>query len=511
MHRVIASITAPTAAAAAAAVRALPPEATTAEIRLDALWPTAPDPQAAAADLALLADAADATHGPDGPVELLFTLRPVGEGGKHTGDEALRLNLLAGAGRAASQFIDLELGSAVAPVTTTLQADGTKYFVSRHWEGPVPSREAGLRALLAMQDHRAEGEKLALRIGSFADELRALELCRLHAQRHGNPLVTPMGGGPHLRALLAVVGNTGTYGHPPGLPPAADGQPGLDAIVSTWRHWGLARTDLQARDQPPRPWLAVLGHPVAHSLSPRLHNTHLRELGRPERFVALDVPASAAALRLALMVAGRTGMVGASVTAPHKEDAARIAQPDAVAKAVGAANCLRAEGETYVATNTDATAIRRVLAEHIDANAPCVVIGSGGAARAALWAARELGAVVHFTSRDPTRAERLAKELGATWTPWERRSRLSGQAWIQATPVGATPGDPAPVAAAQLKGRPVCIELAYAAGPTAFEREARQAGCPVVDGRRMLLEQALDSHRHWFGQEPRREVMEAAA
>lgn len=526
MHRVIASIFTADVDRAVHAIRTLPAEATTAEVRLDALWPETPQAQAATDDLVALLDAADAAG-----KELLVTLRPTREGGRHAGDEAVRLNLLAAAARAGAT-IDLELDAAIPAVTQALRADGARYLLSRHHPGPPPCKEDGMRALLAMQDEHGSAEKLALQNGSFPDFLRSLELSRAHAKRHGHPILMPLGGGALPRAALGVIANEATYGYADGLAPAAAGQPALADILAAWRHWGITADDLAGSSPddragaaadgltggpmvnagapstlttPERPWLAVVGHPVEHSLSPRLHNANLRALGRSERFIALDVPASASALRLGLMVFARNGMVGASVTAPHKQDAARIGQGDAIVLATGAANCIRVEGETLRTTNTDATALKRLLDQHLDANAPCVVLGSGGAARAAIWAAKALGAVVHFTSRDPERAKALSAATGATWTPWERRDRLNGQAWIQTTP------SPEPlVTAGQLRGRPLCIELSYANGPTHFQQTAAAAGCAVVDGKTFLVEQAVDAHRFWFGQAADQAVMARA-
>ncbi|MHB8632983.1 MAG: type I 3-dehydroquinate dehydratase [Thermoplasmatota archaeon] len=458
------------------------PDADLLEVRLDGLWPTVPTPERAARDVEGFAAA---------PLPLVATLRPTRQGGSFSGDEAIRLNLLAGAAACGFAYADVELDSLLPAVMAHLRNGGTKILLSEHLES-TPTREQALQSLQAMQDQQETVEKLAFPVASFADACRAIDICRAHAERHGRPAVTPLGGGASLRALLAVVGNHATYGH--AGTPAAPGQPALADVAATWRHWGLDANDL-AGPEGPRPWLAVVGSDVSKSQSPRLQNAALRADGRRERMVAWDVPASAAALRIALMVAVRSGLVGASVTMPHKVDLIRIAEPDALARAVGAGNCLRARGGRLEATNTDASALRRILAGHLDKGAPCVVIGAGGAARAALWAARDLGASLHFTSRDPERAREVAAATGATWTPWDKRSRLSGQAWVQATPI-----DPA-LEARQWRGRPVVVELCYP-GPTALERDAAAAGATVVGGLAVLAEQAADSYEYWFGARP---------
>jgi shikimate dehydrogenase len=353
-----------------------------------------------------------------------------------------------------------------------------------------------------MQDADARLDKLAFEAGAFPDALRALELAREHALRGGHPSVSTMGyGGGPLRALLALAGNQATYGHSPGLEPAVPGQPDILEVVRVWRHWGVRPADLDGPAA--RPWLAVLGEPALHSLSPRLHNAALRAAGRPERFGSLDVPASPGALRLLFHAATRIGLVGASITHPHKADAARIATCDPIAKAVGAANCVRFGPDGATATNTDATALRRLLQGTVRPGTKVAVLGAGGAARAAVWALAGLGAKVTVVARDAAQAK-AAGGAHAT-VPWESRESQRPEVWVQATTIGLQ-GQPSPLAGADLAGSTL-VELNYAAGPTALQRQAQAAGCRVIDGRTVLLEQAVDAYRFWFGAEPDRAAM----
>jgi shikimate dehydrogenase/3-dehydroquinate dehydratase type I len=496
-HLVVASLLAPTASQVAAELRALPKEVDVAEVRLDGFWPTVPGEEAATDDLLAVLDAA--------PVPLLATLRPRRQGGRFEGPEAVRLGLLSAAAQAGFRLLDVELDTLVPGLATELRRSGAGLVVSQHL-GESPCRTDGLQPLQAMQDADARLDKLAFEAGAFPDALRALELAREHALRGGHPTVSTMGyGGAPLRALLALAGNQATYGHSPGLEPAVPGQPDILEVVRVWRHWGLSPKELGGTA---RPWLAVLGNPALHSLSPRLHNAALRAAGRPERFGALDVPGSAGALRLTFHAAQRIGLAGASVTHPHKADAARIAACDEVARAVGAANCVRFTPEGAAATNTDASALRRLLAPHAKEGAKAAVLGAGGAARAAVWALRELGASVQVVARDAGQGK-AAAALGATWVPWEERRSLRPAVWVQATTLGLQ-GHPSPLEGQDLAGAAV-VELNYAAGPTALQRQAGAAGCAVVDGRAVLLEQAVDAYRFWFGKEPDRAAMERAA
>ena len=492
-HTLVASILTSTAADAVAALGRLPPEVGLAEVRLDGLWPEVPETDRATDDLLALADAAR--------IPLLATLRPKRQGGRFNGPEQVRLGLLQTALRAGFAFADLEMDGLDASGRVALLRQDGGVVASAHL-AETPCRSDGLNALLQMHDLGAAYDKLAFSAGAFPDLLRALELTRTHAERGGRPSVaTLVHGGAATRALLPLLGNRATYGAAPGLPPAAPGQPTVADLVATWRRWGLGGDDLDLCAAKPGPWLAVLGIPVEHSLSPRLHNAALRAAGRRERYGALEVPASASALRLILHVAPRLGMVGASVTAPHKVDAARASQGDASVQRTGSANTLRWRGETAESTNTDLSALQRLLAPHVRPDDAALVLGAGGAARAAIAALQDLGARVTFASRDATRADAVAKATGAAWTPWDRRAAAKPRIVVQATPIGSQPGDASPftVAGGQVA---VAVELVYASGPTAFQREAAGAGAKVVDGRQVLVAQAEDAYRFWFGTAP---------
>ncbi|MHB1261647.1 MAG: type I 3-dehydroquinate dehydratase [Thermoplasmatota archaeon] len=493
-HTLVASILAKTTAEALAALGRLPPEVGLAEIRLDGLWPTVPQEDQATDDLLALGDAAR--------IPLLATLRPKRQGGKFDGPEQVRLGLLQTALRAGFAAADLEMDGIDASGRVALLRQDGAVVASSHWPD-TPCRSDGLNALLQMHDLGAAYDKLAFTAGAFPDLLRALELTRTHAERGGRPSVsTLVHGGAATRALLPLVGNRATYGAAPGLPPAAPGQPTIADLVATWNHWGLTPADLDGVAAKPGAWLAVLGVPVDHSLSPRIHNAALRAAGRQERFGALEVPASASALRLLLHVAPRLGMVGASVTAPHKADAARASKGDASVERTGAANCLRWDGEAVKSTNTDFSALKRLLAT-VGKGESALVLGAGGAARAAIAALQDFGATVTFTSRDAARADAVAKATGAKWVPWAERHDVTPRprVVVQATPLGREPSDERVLDPAGVR---LAVELVYgAASPiTRFEREAAAAGATVVSGRQMLLEQAKDAYRFWFGSEP---------
>lgn len=471
----------------------------TLEVRLDALWPTVPDEATATDDLATCLDVAQASGS-----RLLATLRPVRQGGAFDGPEEVRINLLLAAVQSGFHAVDLENDHPeVGRIATLFHDAGAQVILSDHRLPEAPSREEGLRRLTSMQDMRGDLQKLAVPCGSFMDALRCLELAHGHAHKHGAPVITPIGGGAPIRALLGAAGNHAHYGHARGNMPAVPGQPSLDDVETTRRHWGLPDTP----GDPESGWLAVVGDPIDHSLSPRIHNAALAAAGRREQYGALQVPDSAGAMRLLCTVAPRIGLRGLSITAPLKHHAAGIAG-DASVRAIGAANCMRFTATGSQATNTDATAITGLLSPHGPGHV--AVLGAGGAARAAIHAARTLGCEVTFTSRDEARAKRVHDDLGGVWVPWDERHSIRADAWIQATPIGSRSDGPTPIEAATMEGATVALEMVYGDGPTRFEAAARQAGATIHDGRTMLMAQATHAYRYWFDEDPDTDAMQAA-
>src|SRR5262249_7780555 len=146
-------------------------------------------------------------------------------------------------------------------------------------------------------------------------------------------------------------------------------------------------------------------------------------------------------------------------------------------------------------------------------NARCAVIGSGGAARAVLWALRKAGAEATLVARNRERASDLAQRFKAACPP-QRPQNLAGfDVVINATPMG-TRGptvDETAANAEQLRGVRLAYDLVYNPSETRFLREARGAGCDVLGGIEMLLAQAVEQFKLWTGREPEKDVMRAAA
>ena len=262
-------------------------------------------------------------------------------------------------------------------------------------------------------------------------------------------------------------------------------------------------------DAPAR--LVLLGHPVAHSISPRFQNAALQAAGIPLRYELLDVNPDALDDTLALLAKERAA---GNVTVPHKEHvAARCARLTPLAERVGAVNVFWHEDGLLVGDNSDvggAEAVMHALLGASLAGASIAIIGAGGSAKAVLCAAERCGvAEVRVYNRSMHRAELLA----ARFTPCARAFREIGDAManatlvINCTPLGLRAGDAFPISIDQLPHDCAVFDLAYARGETAWVKAAREAGHRATDGEGMLVEQGAIAFERWFGIEPDRNAM----
>ncbi len=255
----------------------------------------------------------------------------------------------------------------------------------------------------------------------------------------------------------------------------------------------------------------VLGWPVAHSRSPRLHNFWLEQYGINGAYLPLAVRAEHFAEAVRGLV--RLGFAGANVTVPHKEAAFALCdRADESAKKAGAANTLvfTASGEIH-GSNSDGFGFIEALKAGVprfDARrGPAVVLGAGGSARAVVQALIEAGAPeIRLVNRTPERAERLAAALGGPIRrlPWaEAASSLTGATLlVNTTMLGMKGQPPLELDLAALPKEAAVNDIVYVPLETPLLRAARARGHPAVDGLGMLLHQARAGFRAWFGRDP---------
>lgn len=256
--------------------------------------------------------------------------------------------------------------------------------------------------------------------------------------------------------------------------------------------------------------LGVAGFPVGHSRSPVMHTAALRELGLPWSYLKLPLPPELFA-EAARALPG-AGYVGVNVTVPHKPAALALAdRATPTARAIGAANTLTFTEAGIEAHNTDAPALIAALGES-PRGRRALVLGAGGAGRAAAWALREAGAEVSVWNRTPERARVLAGELAVEHT---RRPGPGAELVVNTTSVGLDPRTSQrevleALSLEALEPPPVVVDLVYGERPTALSAWARAGGSTVVDGLEILARQGAFSLERWTGREAPLPSMRAA-
>jgi shikimate dehydrogenase len=253
----------------------------------------------------------------------------------------------------------------------------------------------------------------------------------------------------------------------------------------------------------------IVGWPVEHSRSPLIHNYWLKAYGlageyrreavRPEEFGAFMQSLAA------------RGYAGANATVPHKETALTCSEPDARARAVGAANTLWLDGAVLRSTNTDVEG----FLNNLDARAPgwdrdlgkAVVLGAGGAARAVVHALLERGVErIVLVNRTCERAGALRERFGVRVHPgrWdERDAALADAALVVNTTTLGMGGQPElALDIGRLPSHAIVADLVYVPLVTPLIRAARARGHRTADGLGMLMHQAVGGFSLWFGKKP---------
>lgn len=256
--------------------------------------------------------------------------------------------------------------------------------------------------------------------------------------------------------------------------------------------------------------LAVLGDPIAHSLSPAMHNAAIAALGVDAVYVALRVPLPTFSDTFRAL--GHLGVAG-NVTVPHKEAAEReVARKTDLCARAGACNTYWVEQGTLVGDNTDVPAIAGELADLGITGGNWLVVGTGGSARAAALAAAAARADLSVHSRDASRATDFADWASSLGVKARvARAPFTADVVVNATPLGLASDDPLPMEPDGVRGIRAALDLVYGAGETRWVRELRNRSILARDGRGVLVRQGALAWERFFPDRPApAEIMRAA-
>jgi 3-dehydroquinate dehydratase / shikimate dehydrogenase len=415
----------------------------------------------------------------------ILTYRTSREGGRFAGSgDAYRKKIEQA--YAAGATVDVEIRSGLL-ADASFCPDRKRVIASAHPAAglpPVTAREAACV--------EARAVKLVWPAGSLGE---SLAVASQQAGADARVAIVPMGrASAPGRILSSRFGAALTYGSA-GVA-TAEGQLRLAEMLEVYR---------VADRHPVERLFGIIGREAASTLSPVIHNALFARYGLP--WLYLPLPIDDFEAEWPALGAFEPAFAGLSVTIPWKGAAAAVARPSEEVKATGVANTLLRQTAfenqksaigTWDAFNTDVDGVFAPLADFGGGNGrAAVVVGAGGAGRAAALAALRLGYEVTLASRRPERAQEAAAALGIRTAPVRELPGIVADLWIHATPLGGSGDDPLPLPQEAFTSRPIVLDCVYrrdaqgALEQTRLVREARSAGCRVIDGATMLAHQAV--------------------
>ncbi len=429
------------------------------------------------------------------PCPVIVTNRPEREGGRWRGDERRRLELLAEADALGADYVDVELDSLPA----FRRRGRAKLIVSYHNYKETPAGLADIARRLEATD--ADMVKLATTAVSLLDNLVVIGV--LQAARKPTIALTMGEHGHVCRVLGPKFGAFLVFSSLGAGREAAPGQVPVGEMLELYRFRDVG---------PDTRVYGVIANPVAHSMSPAIHNAAFAHCGIDAVYLPFrvdDVAEFIPAYR-------QLPVDGYSVTIPHKEAVIPLldeVQP--LARKIGAVNTIAERDGRLVGSNTDwsaaVAAIEGGLAEgQTLAGTRVLMTGAGGAARAMAFGLVERGCTLTIANRTKERAVRLAADVGCEWVDVAEVASVPCDIFVNGTSLGMHPHvDATPLDAALLRPGTLVFDTVYNPIETRLLREAAAAGCRTVSGLAMFVNQAVEQFELWTGEEAPREVMRA--
>ena len=418
----------------------------------------------------------------------IATCRRVASGGKFRGSIASQLDILNKAAAAGCQLVDVELQTATKVKPEQLQKLRARsgLILSFHDFRATKKLDETLEKMLAFP---ADFYKVVSTAQTLADNVTMIKFLAREGDRHSLVGMCMGEQGTISRALGVRAGSIFTFASASAGQETAPGQITAQELRSVYR---IDQVDVATRIY------GVVGDPIAHSLSPAIMNAAFRR----ENVNAVYLALHAKTLKDLLACVKEIPIHGLSVTMPYKEVILpHLDNTDSHTTKIGACNTVvRAQDGKLYGFNTDAAGIVRPLERRLNTleGARILVIGAGGAARAAVFGLKERGCEVYILNRSLAAAKKLAHQARARIMKRPDLKKLAFDVIINATPVGMGNTRETPLQDKEINARYV-FDMVYDPAETRLLKLAKERGAQVIPGIEMFVHQAARQFEIWTG------------
>jgi len=427
-----------------------------------------------------------------------------------------KMALLQEAIERGADFIDIELAEGRRAINglkslCAQKGNKTKIIISYHNLRETPAPSVLKKIFHQCAGHQPAVVKIVTTAKNMEDNLVMLDLIP-YAQKHSQKIIALCMGdqGVVSRAIAPLMGNFLGFAS---LSREGQSAPGQFTVGEMKRMLGLLRKNQTSPSastsswpkSPPRNFI-LMGNPVEHSLSPLMHNTALQAMEIEEQYSACCVQD----IRAAMDGLRAMNIHGASVTIPFKADVMEhLDDIDNDALEIGAVNTIVNRDGHLVGYNTDWLGLILALREAMPVrNKTFVVIGAGGAARAAVYGIIREGGFPIVVNRSPQRAKIISEKFNCPYCSLAEIGKIRADGLINTTPVGMSPQkEQSPLLAGALTGYQYVMDVIYNPLKTKLLLDAEQQGCRTLTGLEMFVHQGAEQLRMWTGKEPPRALM----
>ena len=420
-------------------------------------------------------------------VTAIGTCRRVDNGGKFRGSLASQLDILAKANACGCQFLDLELESAIKakPEAVARLRSKAGLIVSFHDFRGTHNLEKTLGKMLAIP---ADFYKVVSTATSLSDNVAMMKFLQTEGEKHALVGLCMGEQGIISRVLSVRAGSLFTFGAVSDDLKTAPGQVSAQKLRSIYR---IEQVDAATRVY------GVAGDPIEHSLSPAIMNAAMRR----ENVNAVYLALHAKTLKDLVYCLREIPLHGLSITMPYKQAILEyLDNTDEHTSKIGACNTVvRGQDAKLYGFNTDIAGVVRPLEQRLSLlGAKVLVIGAGGAARAAVFGVKERGAEVWILNRSSVKAQKLARQAKARALKRADLRKMAFDVIINATPVGIGNSRDCPLKDDEIQAR-VVFDMVYDPVETRLLQVARSKGLAVIPGVEMFVHQAARQFEIWTG------------